>query len=420
MKRAPSLKLNFTKAALDSLPLPESGQRSTYHDTQVNGLQIRVTANGTKTFYVFQRVNGKPERVKVGEHPYPIMGIDQARKRAKEIIHQIAEGQSPNVSKREEKAKSLTLAEAVERYVEKKLRADDLPLKPRTIADYRAMLKPSRLTAAGKPTKGGALARLADKSIHGLTAAEIRTVHDENLKLYGERQACYAAQTLKAILRYHAIDIPHSPFAKSTPEVDRIRIKKAGVAPREPIKKLSMHLGIWWRALHALPPSPVTDYIAFLALTGCRPGEPLKVLVGDLVNGEIRLRDTKNRSDHTLLLSTQALAIAQRNVEGKAPTDHLFRVTPAQANALAHELSAATGITFVPKMTRSLFASTAEKIVTFGVLKGLMNHKQKNDLLNTNYIEKTEAELREGWQVIANYIEGIATSSVIPISRKHN
>ncbi|MFJ1338852.1 hypothetical protein ACIKP7_12045 [Pseudomonas caricapapayae] len=60
MKRAPSLKLNFTKAALDNLPLPESGQRSTYHDTQVNGLQIRVTANGVKTFYVFQRVNSRP------------------------------------------------------------------------------------------------------------------------------------------------------------------------------------------------------------------------------------------------------------------------------------------------------------------------------------------------------------------------
>lgn len=414
-KRAPTQKITFTIAALDALPLPEPGQRSTYHDTKVNGLQLRVTSNGTKTFYIFQRVNGKPERVKVGEHPYPLMGIDQARKRAKEIIHQIAEGKSPNATKREDKAKSLTLAEAVNQYVEGKLRADDLPLKQRTVDDYLAMLKPGRLTAAGKRTKGGALARLANKSIHGITAAEIRAVHAENLKLHGERQACYAAQTLKAILRFHAIDIPLSPFAKSTPEVDRIRIKKAGVAPREPIKQLSAHLGDWWRALHALPQSAVSDYLAFLALTGCRPSEPLKILVGDLINGEIRLRDTKNRTDHVLLLSTQALAIALRNANGKAATDRLFPVTPAQANELAHELSAATGLTFVPKMTRSLFASTAEKLVTFGVLKGLMNHKRKDDLLNTNYIEKTEAELRAGWQAVADHIEAFAADNVVPI-----
>lgn len=418
-----STKVNFTKSALDNLPLPEAGERITYYDEggreSVRGLQLRVTSAGTKTFAVFKRVaGGQPERVTIGK--YPDWSIENARKEAKKKIAQLAQGESPSEAKRAKKEKSLTLAEAVEQYIEKKLRADDLPLKGRTIADYRAMLKPSRLTASGKPTLGGALARLADKPIHGLTAAEIRAMHAENLKLHGERQACYAAQTLKAILRFHAIEIPYSPFDKSTPEVDRIRIKKAGVAPREPIKQLSAHLGSFWRALYALPQSPVSDYLKFLLLSGCRPSEPLKILVGDLVNGEIRLRDTKNRSDHTLLLSTQALIIAKRNAEGKAPTDRLFAVRSTQANKLAHELSATTGLVFVPKMTRSLFASVAEKLVTFGVLKGLMNHRQKSDLLNTNYIEKTEAELREGWQVIANYLEGVATSSVIPISRKQN
>jgi integrase len=415
MKRAPSHKLTFTIAALDALPSPEPGTRVTYHDTKVNGLQLRVTANGTKTFYVFMRVGGKPERVKVGEHPYPIMGIDQARKEAKAIIHQIAEGQSPNAVKRETKANSLTLGEAVERYVADKHRKDGLLLKERTRNDYTAMLKPPRLTSKGKHTKGGPLARLAGKSIYGLTADEIKDTHVENQTLHGVRQASYAMQTLKAVLRYYGVKIPQDPLDKSTREADRIHIMKAGVAPREPIKQLSAGLGIWWRALQTMPQSAVSDYLAFLAFTGCRPGEPLKVLAGDLVNGEITLLDTKNRSSHTLLLSRQALAIAQRNAESKAATERLFTVTPAQANALAHELSAKTGLSFVPKMTRSLFASTAEKLVTFGVLKGLMNHKQKSDLLNTNYIEKTEDELRAGWQKVADHIEAAAADNVVPI-----
>lgn len=410
--------MNFTKTALDNLPLPAPGQRTTYHDEggaqAVRGLQVRITGNGIKTFSVFKRVaGGSPERTTLGR--YPEISIDQARKKAKAVIAQLAEGQSPAAAKREDKAKSLTLADAMDQYIERKLRADDLPLKARTCSDYQGMLKPSRLTKAGKRTKGGTLARLASKPVHGLTAADIKAVHAENLKLHSGRQCMYAMQTLKAVLRFHAVHIPGDPFGRDTPEVDRIRIKKAGVAPREPIKKLSARLGEWWQALHALPQSPVTDYLAFLMLTGCRPGEPLKVSVGELADGQIKLVDTKNRSDHVLLLSRQALQIVQRQAEGKAPGDRLFSVSPAQANRLAHELSAATGITFVPKTLRAVFASVAEKLVTFGVLKGLMNHKQKSDLLNTNYIEKTEEELRSGWQAVADYLDAMAADNVVPI-----
>lgn len=415
-KRAPIQKITFTIAALDALPLPEPGTRVTYHDTKVNGLQLRVTANGTKTFYIFQRVNGKPERVKVGEHPYPIMGIDQARKRAKEIIHQIAEGQSPNAAKREDKAKSLTLAEAVNQYVtDKRRRTDKLPLKARTKADYLAMVKPSRLTAAGKRTKGGTLARLANKSIYQITAADIKAAHDENLKRHSGRQAFYAMQTLAAVLRFYAVKIPQDPFSVETREADRIYLEKAGVSETEPVEHLLTHLGEWWRALNALPPSPVSDYLAFLALTGCRPGEPLKVLVGDLAGDEIRLHDTKNRSDHVLLLSTRAQVIAQRNAEGRAATDRLFPVTPAQVNQLAHELSAATGIPFTSKMLRSLFASIADELVSSSTLKRLMNHKRKDDVTDTNYIRKLKETLRDGWQKVADYIEATAADNVIPI-----
>lgn len=421
MKRAPSHKLTFTIAALDALPSPEPGTRVTYHDTKVNGLQLRVTVNGTKTFYVFMRVNGKPERVKVGEHPYPIMGIDQARKEAKAIIHQIAEGQSPNAVKREDKANSLTLAAAMEQYVsDKRRRSDKLPLKQRTVDDYQGMLKPGRTTVAGKRTKGGALARLSNKSIYGITADEIKAVHADNLKHHSSRQAFYAMQTLKAILRFYAVKIPNDPFSGETPEAGRIYIEKAGVSETEPVEHLLNHLGPWWRALHTLPASPVTDYIAFLALTGCRPSEPLKILVGDLVNGEIRLRDTKNRSDHTLLLSTQALAIAQRSAEGKAAGDRLFPVTPAQANKVAHELSAITSIAFVPKMLRSLFASIADELVSSSTLKRMLNHKLAGDITDTNYIRKLKSTMRSGWQKVADHIEATASNNVIPISIKSN
>ena len=48
------LSLNFNKANLEALPLPKAGKRVTYHDTKIQGLQIRITSNGAKTFSVFR------------------------------------------------------------------------------------------------------------------------------------------------------------------------------------------------------------------------------------------------------------------------------------------------------------------------------------------------------------------------------
>ena len=277
---------------MDSLSLPAPGQRATYHDTKVNGLQLRVTANGTKSFYVFQRVNGKPERVRVGRHPYPIMSIDQARKEAKAIIHQIAEGESPAAAKRVEDAAKQTLAEAVVEYLAEKKRRDGLPLKQRTHDDYMAMIKPSRLTAAGKRTRGGTLATLADKPIHAITADDIKAVHKANL-LRGERQAIFAMQTLRAVLRWHNVKIENDPLNPATHEKDRIILPETRPSDGEPVEALLDNLGGFWRALQGMPQSPATDYLQFLLLSGCRAGEPRTITMADvnLQAGRITLRD---------------------------------------------------------------------------------------------------------------------------------
>jgi len=44
----------------------------------------------------------------------------------------------------------------------------------------------------------------------------------------------------------------------------------------------------------------------------------------------VLLRDTKNRSDHKLLLSTQALEIAKRNCAGRKADEPLFPIVDAR------------------------------------------------------------------------------------------
>ena len=61
-------KINFTKAIIDALPIPESGKRNIYHDTKTPGLQLRVTS--VKTFFVNRRIKGgNPERITLGCYP---------------------------------------------------------------------------------------------------------------------------------------------------------------------------------------------------------------------------------------------------------------------------------------------------------------------------------------------------------------
>jgi hypothetical protein len=405
-----SQRFNFTKVSLDALPLPEAGKRTTYYDSggaeSVRGLQLRITSNGSISFSVFARAaGGRPERVSLGK--YPDVSIEQARKKAKKALADLADGKSPSAMKRATKVESLTLAEAVAVYVEHKRRkSDKKPLKQRTKDDYLEMVAPAKVKPGGTSGVAGGLFALAHKPIRSITAREIKAVNDANLKR-GERVAGYAMQVLRAVLNYHGIVVAHGPFNKDTPQVDRIDIPQSGVNEHwiEPI-------GRWWNAVNALPVSSATDYLKFTMLTGTRPAEPLQVLISDcdLDNGRVFLRDTKNRRDHTLALSKQAWEIVKRQAEGKTSTDHLF--APRNLPQIIQTLVKATGIEFSAKTLRTSFASHAEPLVSTYVLKGMLNHTvQSNDVTGRNYVKKSEAELRAGWQVLANFIEAQADAA---------
>lgn len=93
-------KINFTKATIDSLPLPEPGKRAMHNDTKQAGLVLRVTSSGVKTFYAYKRVKGgSPEMISIGR--YPEITIEVARKKAAEIVLELAQGNSVAQSKKE-------------------------------------------------------------------------------------------------------------------------------------------------------------------------------------------------------------------------------------------------------------------------------------------------------------------------------
>jgi len=85
--------LNFTKRALDALGSLHSSQRTYYHDTAVRGLTLAVSPSGRKTFCLYRKIQGRPERISIG--PFPDLTIEQARGVAHDLNSSIAKGINP-------------------------------------------------------------------------------------------------------------------------------------------------------------------------------------------------------------------------------------------------------------------------------------------------------------------------------------
>lgn len=82
-----------------------------YWDTEDRGFFLKVSRS-CSTFFVQRDIAGGTRRVKIGR--YPTWTVDQARKRARELIVQMDQGIDPNAQKREEAARGTTLREARE------------------------------------------------------------------------------------------------------------------------------------------------------------------------------------------------------------------------------------------------------------------------------------------------------------------
>ena len=401
-----------------------------YKLTLDRGLQLRIAPDGVRTLLVRYSVKGSDvERQyrlpqEYGEGPGQMKlatacaeaariralardGVDWPAQEEARLRAEAAEREQMD------RQECMTVAKALREYVDKKRRAKDgLPLKARTKADYLAMVEPGETTKTGKKLADGLLFQLANKLLVKLTSDDIRDQYSSLLKR-SKRQADYAMQVLRAVMRWHGVVVPGNPLGRDTAGRDRIVLApaKGNPAPIPPER-----LGAWWRASGKAPSQVAADYYRFQLLTGCRGGEihgdkrynypPIRVGDVDCEAGKVVLRDTKNRSDHKLLLARQALEIASKHCAGRKPDEVLFPITDARKtlkwiNARAKTHVQGHGL-------RDTFASIAEELVSGGLLKRMLNHSVAGDVTLGHYVGKSEEQLRAGWQTVADFIEAAA------------
>ena len=87
---------HFTQANVGKLILPAGG-RMTYRDTATPGLYLTVTVKGNKTFSYVKRIGPRVARVTLGR--YPPRTVEAARKQARHLAGEMAQGADPTVNR---------------------------------------------------------------------------------------------------------------------------------------------------------------------------------------------------------------------------------------------------------------------------------------------------------------------------------
>jgi hypothetical protein len=211
-------RIKFTDRAIAALPIPATGERAEYADTETNGLRLRVSSSGIKTFCLLRRVrNGPMERFTLGRFPTDIK-TERAKKDAAKLNGIIAGGANPSEAKRTHKGEPTFAALFVE-YLERHAK-----LRKRTWREdeqkYRDFLE--------RP--------LGNKKITRITRQDLAAIHSQLTRAGHPTLANRVKDLLSSIfgraITWGHIDSNPAKGIEDNPEKSRDRFLVSGELPR--------------------------------------------------------------------------------------------------------------------------------------------------------------------------------------------
>ena len=393
-------KHTLTKTFIDGLPLPEKTPVFIW-DKDLKNFGIKL--NPTSKVYVAQsRVNGKTRRVKIGEHG--IFTVDQARKKAKQILLDMENGIDPNQQKKIQVINITTLEDVSVSYIK------DRRLKPSSVNDIHKHLK-------------GIFLPWKDQPITNITRDMVLTLFRKRSE-ESPAQANQGFRVLRALLNYamETYRPGEIPIISENPVNvlsgakiwNTIPAKKRRIPLNQVGQAVALIREIQNHPAQTLAGSSMVDAVFFALLTGARWGECQK-LTWDNVNLEFNtwhIHDPKNKESVTLPLSSQATNMlkSRNRIKGnpfvfcsdKSKTGHI-----GPGRWITDQISEALKIKLSPHDLRRTFRSIAAELdIELWRTKLLMNHKMANDVTIGSYTEKADLEyLRPSIQKIGDWIE---------------
>lgn len=242
-------RIRFTKRGIMALPLPDAG-RVYWYDAITPTFALCVTAAGTKTFYSYRKINGRPVRLKLGA--FPDISIDKARKLCAKAAGDIAEGKDPQkdrIANRRAAAEAWSLDHLREWYLE----THAVPHKKSAEQDRQRW---NRHLSGWK-----------SRRIDTIEQADLRRLHAKIGMENGKTEANRLLVMIRAAFNL-ALESRDVPFKGVNPaigvklfaEIDRDRFLSAD----EMVK--------FFEAVHAEPNPTVRDLLLIATYTGQRIG----------------------------------------------------------------------------------------------------------------------------------------------------
>ena len=293
--------MNFTKTYLDGLSIIDKSFEVA--DTKVPGLRLRLNTNGTKTFFLYRKVLGRPQRITVAR--YADLTLEQARKEALRLNSVIALGGNPMADRKQQRAE-LTFKELYRHYYQEyALHQTKRPLDNKKTVDHHIMpvFGNMRLTEISPEkiqrfhTKLGATKKsTANRVIHVVSAAfnfGIRQGYHKALN------PCVGVQKYKLVSRDRFLSR------------DELKEFFAAVQLERPLFQ---------------------DYFLLALYTGARRSNVLSMrwadIDFDLKRWRIPASEAKNGDVNIVLLSDNALVLLQQrytaNQKHDAPSSYVF------------------------------------------------------------------------------------------------
>ncbi len=290
--------LSFTTARLRSIVAPKKG-RVYYRDTKQPGLQLCVTATGSKTFYFVRRIDSRPTRMQIGRHGD--ISLDQARRAARELVGQVASGHNP-AAERRTRRQVATVGEAFTYYIDQHAQ----PHKRTWKADQQQYDRYVKK-------------RWHSRSLDTIRRRDVQALHTK----IGAEHGHYAANRLRSLLHsMFAVAIDGGLWQGPNPVAG---IKKFKEKQRERFLNAD-ELGRFFRSLAVETSEVVRDYLLLLLLTAARRSNLLSMQWRDVDFEQAvwTIPDTKTGDSLMVPLTPESLGVLARRREAAGDSVWVF------------------------------------------------------------------------------------------------
>ncbi len=281
------MRKQFTDRFLKSLKPPANG-RLEYYDQMVNGLTLRVTAQGIMTFALAYRLPGKSAKQKFTLGKYPTIGLAETRQKARAALADIAAGKDPAAAKQAIKT-SPTVADLLAEFHEREL------FTKKSGAEMRRLLEKDVLPAWGR------------RKVHDITRRDVVVLLDS----VRDRGAPVTANRLHGRLTRLFNFACERGIIEESPCT---RLRKSEEQPRERVLS-DAEIAAFWNGISDTGIHPGTALALRLILaTGQRPGEVAGMAWAEIEddNWTLPAARAKNGRSHDVPLTVLALELLQQ------------------------------------------------------------------------------------------------------------